>query len=74
MKKVNAKKSDNIHLIAECNVKGEKKHYIEEYYGINSQMDIGNVGNYYAEKVRYRSCDADSTLSFAIIKVKEIKY
>ncbi len=71
IEKVNAKKSDKIYLVSECNVNGNKKHFIESYYGIDSTIKIGIVGDYYIEQIRYSQCDIDSVINFALIKIND---
>lgn len=69
IEKVNAEKSDKIYFVSECKINGEKEYYIEKYYGIDSTLKIGSIGNYYIEQVRYSQCDNDSEINFALIKI-----
>lgn len=71
MDSVKAKKSDKIYFAAECNINGEKQYYIENFYGINSSLKMGSVGNYYIEQIRYSQCDVNSAINFALIKINQ---
>ena len=69
MKNITAKETDKIYFAAECNANGNKVYFIENYYGIDSSLKIGIIGNYYIEQVRYSECDIDSVINFALIKI-----
>ena len=66
--KVNAKEADDILYVSECYVNGEKKYYMDGYYGSRSRIEIGRVGNYYVVQERYY-CDANSEIVFALLKI-----
>ena len=67
--KVKAKDRDNIFYVSECYVNGKKKYYIDKYYGLDSNIKIGSVGNYYIVQDRYSHCDKDSQIIFSLIKI-----
>lgn len=69
IEKINAKKTDNIFFASVCNVNGNKKYDIENYYGVNSTIKMGSVGDYYIEPIRFVDCDSDSIIKFALIKM-----
>ena len=69
MDKVNATQDDKVYFIAECNTNKGRKYYIENYYGLKSIIKIESVGNYYIEKIRYSQCNADSQITFGLIKI-----
>ena len=67
--KVNAKEYDNIFFVSECYVNGEKNYYIDSYFGLESNIKIGSVGNYYIVQERYSQCDTNSEIVFGLIKI-----
>lgn len=68
--KVNALDSDSIFYASECYVNGEKKYYIEDYFGLDSIIKIGSIGNYYMAQ-QYSLCDTNSEIIFALIKISK---
>lgn len=68
--KVNANEKHNIFYASECYVNGEKKYYIDHYYGGSiSNLKIGSVGNYYIGQNNFSHCDTNSEVTFALIKI-----
>lgn len=68
--KVNANEKHNIFYASECYVNGEKKYYIDNYYGGSiSNLKIGSVGNYYIGQNNFSHCDTNSEVTFALIKI-----
>lgn len=66
---VNAKDSDKIFFVNECNVNQEKKYFIDKYYGLNSKMKMGTDGNYYINLNNFSYCDVNSEVTFSLIKI-----
>lgn len=67
--KVKAKEWNNIFYASECYVNGVKKYYIDKYFGVESKLKIGSVGNYYIVQERYSQCDINSKINFALVKI-----
>lgn len=67
--KVSAKEYEKIFFISECIVDGEKKYNIDKYFGMQSKMKIGSLGNYYLVQQRYSQCDNNSNITFGLIRV-----
>ena len=69
--KNNIKKNykDKFFIASECNVKGVKKHFINSYFNDHTDIRINDIGFYYTEEENFSICDANSKVTFALIKV-----
>lgn len=73
--KVSAKEYEKIFFISECSVNEEKKYYIDKYFGLDSKIKIGTIGKHYIVSDRYPQCNANSNITFGLIKINsELKY
>ncbi len=67
--KVSAEEYEKIFFISECSVNREKKYFIDKYFGLDSKIKIGTIGKYYIISNRYSQCDANSNITFGLIKI-----
>ena len=60
---------DKLFVASECFVKGEKKYFINSYFHDHTGIRINDIGLYYAEEENFSTCDANTKITFALIKV-----
>lgn len=66
---VNARSSDKLFFAYECYVNQEKKYYIDDYYGLDSELKMGTDGNYYIHLKNFSYCDVNSEVVFSVVKI-----
>ena len=60
---------DKLFVASECYVKGVKKQFINSYFHDHTKIRINDIGLYYTEEENFSTCDANTKVSFALIKV-----
>ena len=60
---------DKLFVASECFVKGVKKQFINSYFHDHTGIRINDIGSYYTEEENFSICDANTKVSFALIKV-----